>query len=163
MESRAYRSDWREGAGALVLSAEHRERGIDVVLAPDEKRRSLVQLGWLNVKNALGSVSCRAASLLDDEGKRTRFVQQPQLPALVLSVGGVGEQASTEQIPMEIGDERADVASVHRLTVSILSSVVVHEILHSRLPLTVVGIIHRKVSADVRSANVRMRKQKLAE
>src|SRR6267143_389851 len=100
MESRAYRTDWREGAGALVLSAQHRERGIDVVLAPDEKRRPLVQLGWLNVKNALGSVICRAASLLDDEGKMTCFVQQTQLPAHILSVGEVVEQASTEQIPM---------------------------------------------------------------
>ncbi len=64
---------------------------------------------------------------------------------------------------MEIGDERSDIACVHGLTVPVLSAVVVHEILHRRLPLTVVGIVHRKVSADIRSSNVRMGEQKLAQ
>src|SRR2546423_13867219 len=64
---------------------------------------------------------------------------------------------------MEVGDERADVASVHGLTVPILSAVIVHEILNGRLPLAVVGIIHRKVSPDIRSANVRMGEQKLTK
>ena len=56
------------------------------------------------------AVDGRAAGLLGDERQRVRLVQQAELAARTLPVGGIREQAATQQIAMEIRDERPDVS-----------------------------------------------------
>src|SRR5687767_12804814 len=81
--SRSYRAGRRERARTLCSPALHRTRSVDVVLAADEKRSALMQLGRLDVEDALHAVGGGAAGLLDDERQRIRFVKQPELSTLV--------------------------------------------------------------------------------
>src|ERR1051325_3796212 len=113
-----------------------------------------MQLGRLYVENSLVSIRRRSACLLNDEGEWTGLVQKSQLAALVLSVRRIGEQSTAEQIAMEISDERPDVTSIHRLAIAVDAAVVVHEVLHFRLPLSMIRIVDRQISAQVRRANV---------
>src|SRR6266853_3265439 len=102
--SRAYRPGRRKRAGILSVGAQHLARGIDVVVAPDEERSALVQLGGLNVEDAFLAVGCRATCLLDDEGERTGLVKEAKLAALVPAIGGIREETATKKISMEIRD-----------------------------------------------------------
>src|ERR1700720_3173654 len=120
--SRAYRPGRRKRRGSLPRPAQHLARGIDVVVAADEERSALVQLRGLDVEDALLTVSRRTARLLHNESEWTRLVKETKLAALVPPIRGVGEEAAAEEITMEIGDERADVARAHRLAIAILSS-----------------------------------------
>ena len=101
-----------------------------------------MQLGRLDIEDPLDAIGRGSASLLDDESKRVRFVKQTKLAALVSAVGWVREQSTPKKVAVEIGDERADIACIHRLAISILTTVVAHQILDVRLPLTVVRVIH---------------------
>src|SRR5258705_4928725 len=90
-QSRAYRPHRGKLAGAFDAAAQHRARGIDIVLAADEEWGPLVQLRRLNVEDTLSTVGRRPTSLLDDERKRVRLIEEPQLSALVLPIGRVRE------------------------------------------------------------------------
>src|SRR6266699_1945616 len=106
--SRAYRPGRRKRAGTLFVGAQHLARGIDVVVAPDEEWSALMQLGGLNVEDAVMTVGCRTTRLLDDEGERTGFVKETKLAALIPAIGGIGEETSTKEISLAIRDQRAD-------------------------------------------------------
>src|SRR6266566_81180 len=147
--SRAYRADGGERAAALHLSAQYRTRGVHIVLAADEKRRPLMQLAGLDVEDSFGAIGCGSSSLLDDERQRIRLVQEPELSTLVFSVPRIGEEPAAEKVAMEIRDERAHVASAHRLPIAVLSPIVLHESLNRGLPLAVIRVVHRQISPDV--------------
>src|ERR1700681_2353732 len=136
--SRAYRPYRRKRADALDLAAQHFSGGVDVVGAADEERRPLMQLGGLNVENALMSIRGGTTSLLDDESERARFIEKAELAMGVAAIGRIGEEPAAKEIAVEIGDERSNVAGAHRLTVTILSTIVAHQVLNVRLPLDVI-------------------------
>ena len=57
-----------------------------------------------------------AARLLDDERERVRLVEQAQLALAASSaIRRIAEHAAAEQVAVEVGDERADVAHAERL------------------------------------------------
>src|SRR5258706_1450283 len=161
--SRAYRTGRRKRAGTLIDSAQHLARGIDVVVAPDEERSALMQLGGLNVEDPLMTVGCGTARLLDDEGERTGFVEETKLAALVPAIGGIREETAPEEISMEIRYQRADVPRAHRLPIAILSTVRVPEVLFVRLPLDMVGVVDGQIASDVGRPDVGMREEKLTQ
>src|SRR5688500_11786583 len=149
-----YRAGGGDRAGALGIAALHRARGIYVVLASDEQRCALMQLGGLDVQDSLDAIGRGPASLLDDERERVGLVKEPELPPLVFPVRGVSEEPAAQKVAVEIGDERADVAGIHRLPVSVLPTIVAHELLDSGFPLALIRVVHRQVSAQVGCADV---------
>src|SRR5690348_18427962 len=97
------------GADKLRFAAKHALREQHVRLASDIERRALMQLGRLDVQNALTTVGCRAASLLDDEPQRVRLVEQAELSPRRLAVRRIREDSAAEQVAMEVRDERSHV------------------------------------------------------
>src|SRR5947209_2162097 len=118
-----------------------------------------MQLRRLDVEDPLDAIGRRTASLLNDESEWVRLVQKTEFAVIVSAVGRVGEQSTTEEIAVEIRYQRADVTRIHRLAISLLAAVVAHQILDLRLPLAVVRVVHRQISADIRCPDVRVRQQ----
>src|SRR5687767_8431307 len=103
------------GPSARILRrlSQHGPRGIHIVLAADEQRDALMQLGRMDIQHTLRPISGGATGLLDDERERIGLVKKPQLAAPVPAVGRIREESAAEEVAMEIGNERADVARVH--------------------------------------------------
>src|SRR5882757_9175010 len=74
--SRAYRPCRRKRADTPGLAAQHLSGGVHVVGAPDKERRPLMQLGGLNVQNALMSISGGSPGLLHDEREWTCLIEK---------------------------------------------------------------------------------------
>src|SRR5712672_3462176 len=144
--SRAYRPCRRKRADAPGLAAQHLSGSVHVVGAADKQRRPLMQLGGLNVQNALMSIGGGATGLLDDEREWTRLIEKAELPVSVPAIGRVSEETAAKEIAVKIGDEGANVTSAHRLAVAILSAIVAHQALNVRLPLNVVCVVDRQIS-----------------
>ena len=102
----------RSTAQARRLRRSISGRDLNVALAADEQRRPLMQLRRHDVENRAAAVRRRSAGLLADERQRIRLVEQPQLAPRGLAVGGIHEDATGEQVAMEVGHQRADVAHV---------------------------------------------------
>src|SRR5207249_6849808 len=149
--------------GVLRPAAQHCARRIDVIRTADEERRTLVELGGLDVEDALVTIRCGTPCLFDDEGERTGLVKKTQLAPLVLAIGWISEKPAAQQVAMKVSDKRADIAGIHRLSVSILATIVPHQILDVRLPLAVIGIVDREISTDIGGPYVRMREEKLTQ
>jgi hypothetical protein len=78
--------------------------------AAKRKRHARPHLLGLYVHDAHLARAALAARLLREEAHRRALVQQPQLAVRVGSVAGVAVDAAVEQRPVEVADERADVA-----------------------------------------------------
>ena len=76
----------------------------------DEERRALVQRCWRELENSLVSVGRFAARLFDDESKGVGLVEKTQFSIWRFGGRRVNEDAAFEEIAMEVGDERANVA-----------------------------------------------------
>ena len=69
----------------------------------------------VNPAHSSGAGRAEASSLLGQEGHRSALVQQAQLAVLVLPVTGVAVDAAVQEGPVEVTDQRADVACTVRL------------------------------------------------
>ena len=115
--------------------------------APDVKRRPLVKIGGLEIENSVAPVDCRASRLLDDEGQRIGLVKETKLSARLLLIRRIGEQTAAEKIAVEIGDERADVADVHRRSLAVQSAIAPHQRPNVLVPETLIRVVDGKVPA----------------
>ena len=119
-----------------------------------------MQLGRLQVHDGLGSVGGRAASLFDDKGQGRGFVQEAQLAVRRLAVAGVEEDAALEQVAVEVGHERADVARrVGLRTFFELIDVVAHR----RIPPGIIALVGAVVLTFPGDFDVLVGEQKFAE
>src|SRR5687767_14480785 len=98
------------GADELGVVRERLQCEVDVALGAHEQRRALMQVGRLHVQQARLAVDRRTARLLADEREWIRLVEKPQLPLGALAAVRIAEHATAEEVAMEVGDERADVA-----------------------------------------------------
>src|SRR5678815_962857 len=85
---------------------------LDVLLRADHQRTPLVQLGRLDIENAIDAVGRCATGLLRDERHRIGFVGEPELAPGVLAVARIEEDSARDEVAVEVGDQRADVAAV---------------------------------------------------
>src|ERR1039457_2508559 len=86
----------------------------DFILRAEDHRHALMQVGRLDVHDALISAGRNTARLFDDEGHRIGFVQQTQLAAFsrILCVLGVQEHATARQDAMHFGHHRCHPAHI---------------------------------------------------
>ena len=127
--------------------AQQLRREIDLALASDVQRRALMQLRRLHIHHAMRAIVRRAARLLDDERERIGLVQQAKLAVRALGVGRIREHAAAEEVAMEVGDERADVAHAQRLVIALEPAIAAHERLHGLVPELLVRIVDREIPA----------------
>ena len=109
----------RRRATASAVALAERELPVDSRRRPSSRARAASRwcssVGMMSRMRSLPSMR-RAAGLLEEERHRVRLVEQAELAALALRVGGVREDAALEQRAVRVGDERADVArAVRRL------------------------------------------------
>ena len=121
-----------------------------------------MQLGGLDIEDAAIAVGRESSRLLGNERQRVGFVQQTELAARGLFVGGIAEHATTEQVAMEVGHERAHVAHVQCLLLSVESAIAPHERAGGLRPILLVRVVHRQISRPLGDADVGMRQQELA-
>src|SRR5437868_6090191 len=133
------------GSDQLRRSAQALLGHLDARLAPDVERGALMQLHRQHVEHTNGAVARRATRLLDDEAEWVRLVQQAELSFGRLAVRRIGEDAAAEEIAMEIGDERSNVAHAQRLGAALEATVAPHQRLHCLVPELLVGIVHRQI------------------
>src|SRR4051812_15979820 len=126
---------WPLRADELGVMREGAQRQVDVVLRPHEQRDALMQLGRLDVEHARLPVDRRAAGLLADERQWIGLVEEPQLPLWTLLARRIAEHAAAEQVAMEVGDERADVAHREWPSVALEPAVLAHELLGGFVPV----------------------------
>ena len=98
--------------------------------------------------------------MFDDKGQRRGFVQEPQLAVGRLAVAGVEEDAALEQIAVEVGHQRADVARrVGLRTFFELIDVAAHRC----VPLGIIALVGAVVLTFPGDFDVLVGKQKFAE
>ncbi len=66
----------------------------------------------LQVEDPAAAVGGGPSGLLGDHGHRVGFVGEAEFAVGVLGVGGVEKDPAGNQVPMEVRDERTDVAAV---------------------------------------------------
>src|SRR5690349_7466719 len=97
-----------------------------------------MEIGRHEIENALHSICRRSSCLFDNERKRIRFVQETELPLRRDSTCRVSEQSAAEKIAMEVGNERSDIAHVHRLSLAVESAIPAHQCAHVVGPMLLI-------------------------
>ena len=126
-----------------------------VGVAYDQRRALMEQLG-LDVEDALSAVRAGAARLFGHVAERVRFIAQAQFAGGRLDVARVEEDAALEQVAVEIGDQRADVAQ------ALVGAQLGDRRLHLGMPVPLIALVHRVGRALGRDPNLVMRMEKLA-
>src|SRR5688572_12157655 len=104
-----------------------------------------MQLGGIQVENALLPISGKATRLLHDERERIRLVEQPELALRIPAVARVAEHAAAEEVTVKIGDQRADVSYAQRLPRIPDPAITSHQLLHRIGPVCLVRVVDRQV------------------
>lgn len=95
-----------------------------------------------DVENVTRAVGALAASVDDEEGEWRGFVEEAQLAFLVSLLHGVHVNTSIQQVAMEVGDQRADIATgVRAMRRLVLDFHPVRELLDGLVPLVVVRLV----------------------
>ena len=110
------------------------------------------------LEDRTAAVGGGAAGLLDDEGEGVRLVEQAQLAAGGLAVGGIEEDAALEQVAVEVGDQGADVA---RRAAPLLAAV--HVGAHGAAPAAGVALVGAVDGPPLRDADALVGEQELAD
>ena len=114
-----------------------------------------MQLRRHDIEDPLQSVGGGPAGLFRDEGHRIGLVGKPQFSLGIPGVARIEEDSAGNQVAMEIGHQRSDVAAVLRLHLFRRFSVEgAHGELHASGPPIEVALIHAEVDPMLRYAKV---------
>src|SRR5690349_2556124 len=100
-----------------------------------------MKLRWVHVENALSAVGCESTRLLDDEGQWVRLIEQSELAVRIATVTRVAEHTAAEEVAMEIGDERTDIAHTERLSRTADAPVTPHQLLDRIGPVVLIRVV----------------------
>mmetsp|Transcript_19959 Transcript_19959/g.37508 ORF Transcript_19959/g.37508 Transcript_19959/m.37508 type:complete len:413 (-) Transcript_19959:250-1488(-) len=137
---------------------------INVIRGSDENGAALVNLLRFKVQNTLSRSSDGFTTrLLEDERHRSAFVQKTELSIRILSVSRVSEDPSIQESTVDIADHRTDVTrAVLGATLALALLKIVNVGLKLRVPVEVVGLVHRVDLTTLRDLDVGVGKDELS-
>src|ERR1035438_2383506 len=149
--------------GLLVIADE----ASDFILRAEDHRHALMQVGRLDVHDALISAGRNTARLFDDEGHRIGFVQQTQLAAFswILCALRVQERATAPKNAMHFGHHQCHPAHIEidAARAGFPRDAFFHVALYRLFPETLIGRIDGKFHRVRRNDHVRMGQHEFAD